>query len=120
MLIGQDRTGKTSLKRSLKGERFNKDEASTDGVEMDLPLLKVGVQAWKTPQGQGDESSTVFDHRSAQLVARQLSGESDDLPEPTVEIRSPGLPEQRCAPMNVLTNGYQSPRNSLKPNSAGK
>ena len=29
MLIGQDRAGKTSLKRSLKGEKFNANEKST-------------------------------------------------------------------------------------------
>lgn len=79
MLIGQDHVGKTSVKRSLKGDKFNKHEASTAGVQMDPPLLRVGVRAWK-PESQCDEPpTTMFDHKSAQLVARQLSGSSDEL-----------------------------------------
>ena len=80
MLIGQDHVGKTSVKRSLKGDKFDRDEASTAGVQMDPPLLRVGVRPWK-PASQSDETTTVFDHMSAQLVARQLSGGSDELEE---------------------------------------
>ena len=35
MLIGQDRAGKTSLKKSLIGLPFNRKEKSTDGIEVD-------------------------------------------------------------------------------------
>ena len=35
MLIGQDRAGKTSLKKSLIGLQFNRKEKSTDGIEVD-------------------------------------------------------------------------------------
>ena len=35
MLVGQERTGKTSLKKSLKGETFDNREESTDGIEAD-------------------------------------------------------------------------------------
>ncbi len=35
MLIGQERSGKTSLKKSLKGQVFNPDEDSTDGIAVD-------------------------------------------------------------------------------------
>ena len=40
MIIGQARTGKTSLKRSLKGELFNPNEGSTKGIETDPSYLK--------------------------------------------------------------------------------
>lgn len=66
MLIGETKSGKTSLKRSLKGEKFNKQEASTLGVDMDD-----GLKAWSAHKSV--ENISVFDHRSAQLVARQLS-----------------------------------------------
>ncbi|KAL9970025.1 hypothetical protein ACROYT_G022334 [Oculina patagonica] len=99
MLIGKDNAGKTSVKRSLKGDKFNKDEVSTAGVQMDPPLLRVGVQPWK-PVSQSDEPTTVFDHKSAQLVARQLSGGSDELEE------SPTKPTAKCQTDGVESSGY--------------
>ena len=50
MLIGQDRAGKTSLKKSLIGLPFNPKEKSTDGIEVDPSKfqLNVGeVRDWK-------------------------------------------------------------------------
>ena len=50
LLIGQDRTGKTSLKKSLIGLPFNPKEKSTDGIEVDPSKfqLNVGeVRNWK-------------------------------------------------------------------------
>ena len=50
MLIGQDRAGKTSLKKSLIGLPFNPKEKSTDGIEVDPSKfqLNVGeVRNWK-------------------------------------------------------------------------
>lgn len=93
MLIGEDHAGKTSVKRSLKGDKFNKDEVSTAGVQMDPPLLRVGIQPWK-PVSQSDEHTTVFDHKSAQLVARQLSGGSDELEEPPTKTTASD--EKKC------------------------
>lgn len=110
MLIGQDHVGKTSVKRSLKGDKFNRDEASTAGVQMDPPLLRVGIQPWK-PASQSDEATTVFDHKSAQLVARQLSGGSDELEEtPTKRTSSDVLEEcpvgKKCQVNGVGSSGY--------------
>ena len=70
MLIGEGKAGKTSLKRFLKGEKFNKHEASTLGVDMDAPLLKDGLKAWSAHKTV--KNISVFDHRSAQLVVRQV------------------------------------------------
>ena len=50
LLIGQDRAGKTSLKKSLIGLPFNPKEKSTDGIEVDPSKfqLNVGeVRNWK-------------------------------------------------------------------------
>ena len=77
MLIGESGAGKTSLKRTLKGEKFNNEEPSTQGIEVDPPLVKAGIKPW-----QDDEENTVFDHKSALLVARQLSVETPTQPSP--------------------------------------
>ena len=100
--------GKTSVKRSLKGDKFNRDEASTAGVQMDPPLLRVGIQPWK-PASQSDETTTVFDHKSAQLVARQLSGGSDELEESPTKSTSSDVecPERKKCQVNGVGNsGY--------------
>ena len=50
LLIGQDRAGKTSLKKSLIGLPFDRKEKSTDGIEVDPSKfqLNVGeVRNWK-------------------------------------------------------------------------
>ena len=71
MLIGQDRVGKTSVVRSLKGEEFSKDESSTEGVQMDLPLKHVGAKPWKN--STEEQETTAFDHKCAQVISDHLS-----------------------------------------------
>ena len=75
MLIGQDRTGKTSLKKSLKGELFNAEESSTEGIETDPSHFKVSTEIWKTGQKNNEtdsESKFLFDHHVAELIIRSL------------------------------------------------
>ena len=43
LLIGQDRAGKTSLKKSLIGLPFNPKEKSTEGIEVDSSIFQVDV-----------------------------------------------------------------------------
>ena len=50
LLIGQDRAGKTSLKKSLIGLPFNPKEKSTDGIEVDPSKFQLDVDEvrnWK-------------------------------------------------------------------------
>ena len=111
MLIGQDSAGKTSVKRSLKGETFNKQETSTLGVEMDTPLVKAGIKAWKAHQA--DDTTTVFDHRSAQLVARQLSGASDDSSGSPTQSSAPDLPKEYPTKKSPLWNSESCAEDSF-------
>ena len=70
LLIGQDRVGKTSLGKSLKGELFDENQPSTNGVVMDLPMKNVGEQPWKNyllPQ-----NTTVLHHKCAVFVGEDL------------------------------------------------
>ncbi|XP_078378622.1 uncharacterized protein LOC144661691 isoform X1 [Oculina patagonica] len=76
MFIGQARTGKTSLKKSLKGEAFNQSEESTDGIETDPSYFKVSTEIWKTGeknQETDSEASISFEnHAAAQLICESL------------------------------------------------
>jgi len=78
MIIGQDRTGKTSLKKSLKGEPFRENESSTEGIETDPSHFKVSTEFWKTGEkGQeaDSESKFLFDQQAAKLTIRNLKEE---------------------------------------------
>lgn len=64
MIVGQDCSGKTSLKKSLKGEPFNPEENSTVMMEVDPSHCKMTTEVWKiVGQNQaadlGDSSLTV-------------------------------------------------------------
>ena len=75
LIIGQARTGKTSLKRSLKGELFNPNEGSTKGIETDPSYFKVSTDVWRTGKNSKDtesEPTFSFEHQAAQRVAESL------------------------------------------------
>ena len=77
MLIGQDRSGKTSLKKSLRGELFNPDEDSTVGIDKDPSHFKVTTEIWK-PGEKGEptnaDSAISYEHHAAQLIVSSLTG----------------------------------------------
>ena len=77
MIVGQDRSGKTSVKKSLKGICFNPDEDSTLGIEVDRYDFKVTTEIWKTGE-TGKEANigttvTSFEHNVARLIADNLT-----------------------------------------------
>ena len=47
LLVGQDRAGKTSLKKSLLGLPFNPEEQSTEGIEVDPSVCEIEVDQVK-------------------------------------------------------------------------
>ena len=76
MIIGQERTGKTSLKRSLKGESFNPNEGSTKGIETDPSYFKVSTDVWRTGKNSKDtesEPTFSFEHQIAQVIVESLN-----------------------------------------------
>ena len=81
MLIGQDYSGKTSLKNSLLGKPFNPDEDSTVGIDVDPSHFKVTTQIWKAGENSGNAQGTdavealSFEHHTARLVAEHLKEE---------------------------------------------
>ena len=122
MFIGQSRTGKTSLKKSLKREPFNEEEESTEGIETDLSYFKVSTEIWRTgEENQETESETSISfehHAAAQLICESLMKDKlnlQDLAESntsssrsSVADRNPGLgvSEDR---RSTITNGTHPP-----------
>ena len=74
MLIGQGKSGKTSLKRSLKGEKFNPDEKCTSGIEMDPSYCKVSTEVWKVGQKTQATASEPFSYEqsTAQFILNKF------------------------------------------------
>ena len=87
MLIGQDRAGKTSLRKSFLGLPFDPAEESTDGVEVDPSKLEVDtdlVKNWKRTDEKLEVSQFAAD--LVRMVARELQENADDEEEGDEEI----------------------------------
>ena len=75
LIIGQARTGKTSLKKSLKGELFDPNEGSTEGIETDPSYFQVTTDVWKTGSNSEDtetEPGFLLDRQLAQNIFKGL------------------------------------------------
>ena len=76
MFVGQERSGKTSLKKSLQGLRFNPGEDSTVGIDIDPSYFKVSTEIWKAGKkdqaANKEEMATSFEHRVARVVVENL------------------------------------------------
>ena len=83
MLIGQDRAGKTSLKKSLKGIYFNPEEDSTVGIDVDPSHFKVTTETWRTgttDKDQNSDEAISFDYLTARWIADSLKEKSENTP----------------------------------------
>ena len=78
LLVGQDRVGKTSLGKALRGEPFDEAELSTYGVQMILAVKNAGTGAWRNPASL--EHTTVFDHKVAAETAKSLLSTHSEQP----------------------------------------
>eukprot|EP00057_Strongylocentrotus_purpuratus_P016591 XP_011671065.1 PREDICTED: uncharacterized protein LOC100888891 [Strongylocentrotus purpuratus] len=76
MLVGQERVGKTSLKKTLTGQGFDENEAITDGVEttnsceINIEVTKADGKMWSIhKKGTEDEySKTIADEIAKMLT----------------------------------------------------
>ena len=94
MLIGQDRAGKTSLKKSLKGICFDPEEDSTVGIDVDPSHFKVTTETWRTGTAgdeQDAEAAVSFDYHAARWIVDDLkkSDESPLIQTGTTEVKTP-------------------------------
>ena len=75
MIIGQDRSGKTSLKKSLRGEPFNPHEESTVGIDIDPSHFRVSTEIWKTGEKVEEtisETSISYEYHAARAAVENL------------------------------------------------
>ena len=73
ILVGQDRAGKTSLKKSFLGLPFDPEEDGTDGIEVDPSKFEVHIDQiknWKRTDEKLSVSQFAFD--LANMAARQI------------------------------------------------
>ena len=93
LLVGQDRVGKTSLGKALRGEPFNEAEPSTDGVQMIPAIKNAGTGPWRNPSFL--EHTTVFDHKVAAKTAKDLlSKHSEEPPKKRPRIEASNKTDQ--------------------------
>jgi len=67
LLVGQDRAGKTSLKKSLLGLPFNPKEQSTEGIEVDPSVCEIEVDHVK------DWNSTTENKPFSEEISKMLA-----------------------------------------------
>ena len=74
MLLGQDRAGKTSLKKSLLGIPFDPEEESTIGVQVDPAKCEVEIDQVKNWRCTGQKYLDVSEFREdiAKITASRL------------------------------------------------
>ena len=81
MLLGQDRAGKTSLKKSLLGLPFDPNQESTVGVEVDRSRCEIVVDEvvnWM-PSKRKKREVSEFEEEIARFIAWDLTkSEADD------------------------------------------
>ena len=92
MVIGQDRSGKTSLKNSMMGKPFNPDEDSTVGIDVGKSHFSVTTDICMPSENTMDNQAQnnfrealSFEHHIARLVVEVLThyrknNSKDDLP----------------------------------------
>ncbi|XP_072175112.1 probable serine/threonine-protein kinase roco8, partial [Diadema setosum] len=90
MLVGQERVGKTSLKNVLTGQRFNKDEKVTDGVEtrkgceISIDLATAGA-TWNIDQRKEETrkpSGVSYSQAMGNAIVEQLLPGSQETNQP--------------------------------------
>ena len=85
VLLGQDRAGKTSLKKSLLGLPFDPEEDSTVGVEVDRSKCELEVdevQNWMPSKRKKPEMSE-FEKEIARLIVMDLTESKADCSDST-------------------------------------
>ncbi|XP_078360035.1 uncharacterized protein LOC144644434 isoform X1 [Oculina patagonica] len=89
MLVGQERSGKTSLKKSLKGDRFDPQEGSTVGIDVDPSHFQVSTEIWRSGeshQGENPDHAISYEHHAAKFICDNLKEEELSWPKPTVSF----------------------------------
>ena len=98
MFIGQARSGKTSLKKSLKREMFNKEEPSTDLIDPDpsyFSLTKEIMASGETKMEQSVGSEVSFHNIAAKFMVDEIARKNLSIPEGERNIVSLNSPTRK-------------------------
>ena len=81
LLIGQDRAGKTSLKKSLLGLPFDPKEQSTDGIEVQASTCEIEVEQVKNWHSTHGNKSGLLECSKdiSKIVAETLCDRTTEL-----------------------------------------
>ena len=73
VLVGQDRSGKTSLKKTLLGLPFDYQDQSTDGIEIEPSKFEIEVERIKswTPTDAEESDVSEFSEHVPRMLARK-------------------------------------------------
>ena len=94
MLIGRDRSGKTSLKKSLRGELFNPNEKSTVGIDVDPSHFELSTEIWTMPENDQEPksgSSISYEHHVARATVEHMTASEEKIPEATPSEKVPAV-----------------------------
>ena len=85
MLIGQDRAGKTSLKKFLLGIPFDPEEESTVGIKVDPTTFEVEIDQVKNWQCTDHKKLDLSEYREdiARITAEHMKALEDESQETT-------------------------------------
>ena len=101
MLVGQDRSGKTSVKKSLKGICFDPEEDSTMGIDVDSYHFKVTTEIWmagkKDEEANIDAAAISFEHNAARWIADKLMREEN-----ATDLKRTSLAESESYDFDVI------------------
>ena len=81
LLIGQDRAGKTSLKKSLLGLPFDPKEQSTEGIEVQASTCEIEVEQVKNWHSTHENKPGLLECSDdiSRIVAEKLCDETMEL-----------------------------------------
>ena len=81
LLIGQDRAGKTSLKKSLLGLPFDPKEQSTEGIEVQASTCEIEVEQVKNWNSTHENKPGLQEYSRdiARIVAEEMCNRTTEL-----------------------------------------
>ena len=107
MFIGQDRAGKTSLKKHLLGLPFDPDEDSTDGVEVDPSTFEFDVDHatnWKISNAK--LSVSHFANELAKIVAEKLQEQKTNMNQEGQDEKNVKVSKMSCNHLERTSFNY--------------
>ena len=109
MLIGQARSGKTSLKKSLKGIPFNPHEDSTVGIDVDPSYFKVTTETWKIVEEDQATNKVAKSYFEFNLGREVLKNLKPDETLPQTDTEAPSVSERNDVTEDLPSRGLGRP-----------